>query len=220
MPNYCSNYAVITGRVEGMKEINKKINRLRELERSEIPLVAQQSRSILFETLIGNNKELLEELKGDWYWHNVHHFGTKWDVGTEFVVEQEEDQIILSGDTAWSPPINFYLVLAEKYKLDIEYQASEPGNDFYIAGSIYNKYEENLIHEQNEWEYDEGVYHNDGYCQWLESEFMSGIDFIDRWEIKDEKQAREILEENFAFLDEQEMNECMDEIIEALEEIE
>ena len=220
MPNYCSNYAVITGRVEGMREINKKINRLRELEQSSFPMVKEQSTDRLFATLIGNNEELLEELKGDWYWHHVRHFGTKWDVGTEFVSTQDKDEIVLSGDTAWSPPIPFYIQLAEKYKLNIEYQASEPGNDFYVAGNIYNKYEENLIHEQNEWDYEQGVYHNDGYCQWLESEFMSGQDFIDRWEIKDEKQAREILKGAYSFLDEQEMNECMDEIIDALKEIE
>ena len=204
MPNYCSNYAVITGRVEGMKEINKRINRLRELEKSKSPLVKQRSTNALFETLIGNNKE----------------FGTKGDVCTSFVMEQEDDQIILNGNTAWSPPINFYLELAEKYKLNIEYHASEPDNDFYVVGDIRNKHEEELIHKQKEWEYDEGVYHNYGYCQWLESEFMNGQDFIDMWGITDEKKARETLEENYSFLDEQEMDECMDKIIEALKETE
>lgn len=204
MPNWCFNIATLSGDKEGIKEINRIISDMGDED-------------LLFESLIGNDEKLLAE-KG-WYDHNIERFGTKWDVTTDFVDTADDDEIIFIGSTAWSPPIFFYIELSKKYKVNVSYEAFEPGCDFYGVGSIINN--NGLIEiEESSWDYNEGVYVNEGFHHWMETEFRSGEDFVDCFEIEDEKQGREVLKENFPFLNEQEVDECMDDIIEALKETE
>ena len=83
-----------------------------------------------------------------WYDWNMSRWGTKWDV--KFQVESDERtttnkrKLILSFDTAWSPPINFYEFL-ESQDCKVEAFYAETGCGF--AGH----YSEN---ENSEWELD------------------------------------------------------------------
>jgi hypothetical protein len=65
---------------------------------------------------------------GDWYSWNVNNWGTKWDTGVN-IIDQSDNEIVLSFDTAWSPPIGFYAFLEEMgYEVDAFYY--EPGMCF------------------------------------------------------------------------------------------
>ena len=60
-------------------------------------------------------------------------FGTKW-FDAEWNRESDTDAT-LSGDSAWSPPSEFFRKLSDVYQLTIESEYEEPGCDF---GGYYN----------------------------------------------------------------------------------
>lgn len=46
---------------------------------------------------------------GNWYDYCVNEWGTKWDVGGDgMTAEMENGQLVMSFDSAWSPPVAFY----------------------------------------------------------------------------------------------------------------
>lgn len=75
-------------------------------------------------------KEFLPTPEGeDWYEWNVNHWGTKWDVSDDDVIDIWEDRVSMSFDTAWSPPIEFYAYLTEQgFEVDAKFW--EPGIGF------------------------------------------------------------------------------------------
>jgi hypothetical protein len=69
-----------------------------------------------------------EEEKDNWYFWCIANWGTKWDTGV-FLVEEDEDSVQLSFDTAWGPPVKFYESLEELgYVVNAMY--FEPGMAF------------------------------------------------------------------------------------------
>jgi len=69
-----------------------------------------------------------ESEEGDWYSWNVNNWGTKWDTNVN-IIDQSDNEIVLSFDTAWSPPIGFYAALEEMgFEVDAFYY--EPGMCF------------------------------------------------------------------------------------------
>ena len=95
----------------------------------------------------------------DWYNWRVANWGTKWDVGGEdaCVARYEFNEVVLSFDSAWSPPIAFYEFMKNQ-GFDIRASYFEPGMCFcgdWIDG-MDNYYEEDwrdfpdhLIQEYN-----------------------------------------------------------------------
>jgi len=78
--------------------------------------------------------EFLPNPNGEWSWeHSVNTWGTKWEVEGE--LDTIEDGVILSFDSAWSPPIGLYEKL---YTMGYEVTARyyEPGIAF--AGTYEN----------------------------------------------------------------------------------
>lgn len=78
------------------------------------------------------NKALIEKYGADnWYDYQTTNWGTKWDVRQIFTEAETENEICLSFDTAWAPPIAFYKKLSEDYpKLHIMASYSETGVGF------------------------------------------------------------------------------------------
>jgi hypothetical protein len=70
----------------------------------------------------------MPESESDWYGWNVTNWGTKWDTGVN-IVDQTDTEIVLSFDTAWSPPIAFYMEL-EQMGYEVEAYYYEPGMCF------------------------------------------------------------------------------------------
>ena len=112
MPNWCMNTVTFT------HPHPKEIVRLREAyERDE-----------LFSEFAPNPEGKDSE---NWYSHNTSAWGTKWDTGgtADMIHEQTSSKINLSFDTAWSPPINFYVIM-EDLGWEIEAYYYEPGMAF------------------------------------------------------------------------------------------
>ena len=91
--------------------------------------------------------------KGEWeYSWSVENWGTKWDIkGEEInVIQVDEDRIIISFDTAWSPPIEFYEHL-ESLGYEVVGMYYEPGMAFCgIYSNGFDEYYEygGMTHEE------------------------------------------------------------------------
>lgn len=112
MPNWCMN--TVTFKHEDPKEIT----RLQE---------AFTRDELLSEFAPNPNGKDSE----DWYSHNINQWGTKWDVGGEadMIHEKTENSIMLTFDSAWSPPVRFYEVM-EELGWEIKAYYYEPGMAF------------------------------------------------------------------------------------------
>ena len=112
MPNWCMN--TVTFKNTDPKEIS----RLQEaFERDE-----------LFSEFAPNPNGKDSE---DWYAHNINEWGTKWDTGgtADSIHEQTADMIMVTFDSASSPPISFYEIM-EELGWEVEAYYYEPGMSF------------------------------------------------------------------------------------------
>lgn len=144
MPNWCSNYATIYGSKKQIKKIADIIN--------------ANAEGNLFKSLVGIDPNISKEEydAGGWYNSNCEYWGCKWDVSIqEACIDFEEEEIRMSFDTAWSPPINFYIELTNRFNIYLSAIYEEPGCDF--AGEIDIDEDGNI--DNREYEYLEGIYH-------------------------------------------------------------
>lgn len=87
-------------------------------------------------------------------------YGTKWwDITLERV---DDGELVISGDTAWSPPLELMKKVSKKYKAVVYCEFEEPGCDF--AGE--HKYENGNIIMQKDYSYDEYRYIEDKDSWW------------------------------------------------------
>ena len=144
MPNWCLNNATIThddpAKLDEFVDAYKAGN--------------------LFEHYHPTPKDENGELDEDWWGWRVSNWGTKWDIGgeDEFVDRRDQNTVVLSFDSAWSPPIEFYSFMKSEHGFDIRASYFEPGMCFcgdWIDG-MDNYYEEDwrdfpdhLIQEYN-----------------------------------------------------------------------
>ncbi len=195
MPNWCSNYANITGSKEAIAKIKNAID---SIETGSEPSV--------FKTLVGIHPEVTQEEydNGKWYGANLDHWGTKWDVwksSIDMVYDEGDNvtEVSLLFDTAWSPPLGFYKALGNKYGVSVEATYEEPGCDF--AGKYTIDADGNETDEC--YPYTEGLYRTDF------DHFMH--------EIKDQFEEGEITEESlreaFPFVSEEDMQFIIQEYI-------
>lgn len=118
MANNCYSWAYLTGSKEALDTLEVRLGKA-------IELVSHLWYETFYEVL---NKEVPQESEDT---YDV--FGTRW---FHFDYERDsETTATLSGDSAWSPPLGFFLQLSEVYQLKIESDYCEEGND--IAG-YYN----------------------------------------------------------------------------------
>ncbi len=189
MPNWCSNYITITGEKESIGLLTRILEGIPQEVRCD---------SNVFETLIGREPEIGEEEynKGGWYDSNIGWFGTKWDVSyNECQFQFSEDCIIMSPETAWSPPIGFGVRLHEKYGVNVELQYEEPGCDFCGRTTIENQ---SVVEE--DYGFLEGKYNLDNEAFWYEVE--SDIEYA----MENETPLDDFME-RFDFVSEEDFNE-------------
>jgi hypothetical protein len=151
MPNWCSNEITISGDVTKIVEALESIKNKQE--------------NNVFKTLIDVPQE---EYEKDWYNINIKWFGTKWDVSHEECDPQEFDDecVVLTPNTAWSPPIEFGINLAKKYGVEVDMYYHESGMDF--CGKTYINSDGTYTEE--DYGYMEGLYNFDADYFWVEIE--------------------------------------------------
>lgn len=154
MPNWCNNDLSITGPKKTINIIKDKL--IESKKDDNDPTGIGEVR--IFETLIGSK---MDEANGDWYNHNIERYGTKWDVAmSDAIVSKQRinsniEEITMTFDTAWSPPIAFCTNLSKLYPdVEIRLFYSESGSDF--SGEFIVSKESGV--EDNQFGYYDGLY--------------------------------------------------------------
>ena len=127
MPNWCLNNATITH--DDPAKLNELLDAFKRGELMEhflpTPRDPEDPTKLLgagIPVTIGGN---------DWYNWRVANWGTKWDVGGEDAYYSNNPEgLVLSFDTAWSPPVEFYSFLKDEHGFDIRASYFEPGMEF------------------------------------------------------------------------------------------
>ena len=118
MPNWCLNNATIT------HDDPAKLNELLDAYK----------RGELIEHYRPTPKDENGKLDEEWYDWRVTNWGTKWDVGGEDAFCERmvtaDNTVVLSFDSAWSPPIEFYSFMKREHGFDIRASYFEPGMAF------------------------------------------------------------------------------------------
>lgn len=153
MPNWCNNVVEITHEDPAMLERVRKAFNDGALLNEFIP-VPQELR----DTVSGYvpEQEALEAKQAanrekygysTWYEFCVNEWGTKWDIGADgYPAEDNGVKVVLTFDSAWSPPVNAYEKLVDM-GFEIKAFYHEPGmcyagiwedgnDDFYELGSM------------------------------------------------------------------------------------
>lgn len=194
MPNWCYNHIVVKGEPNDIKKISNIIENLKEEEDE-----------ILFQSLIGLPEGIdIEKYNDDWYDINVNWFGTKWDVGLDFVQEIKEDYILFSGETAWSPPEDFCKELSRLYNVQVEMYFEEPGAGF--CGKCWIDSEANCYEE--DYDYQEGIYRFNGFQSWYERKWKLVSDWlVDELSNEDTPDFQRAIRDNLPFLNDEEVDQ-------------
>lgn len=161
MPNWCNNYATVYGSKDEIKKI--------------ADILDANPNGYLFESLVGIDPTVSREEydEGKWYDSNCEYWGCKWDVSIRSAcIDVNDEEITLSFETPWSPPLNFFQEMAKKYNVVINVLYDEPGNDF--AGEADIDREGNI--DNREYEYLEGLYHRGDDIFW--DEVRSQLDYM------------------------------------------
>jgi len=114
MANNCYNHATVYGKKEVLDEIEEKFNKYTDYD---------------YLVLWGDmvlNKEVERNIKDDYYYYD-----TRW---WDFDIQRYDDSMMISGDSAWGPPLKLLQELTEVYDVVVEGSYDEPGMD--IAGEF------------------------------------------------------------------------------------
>jgi len=208
MPNWCYNSISIEGEPQKMKSLIEVINIFQKQEGEE--------RMGLMRCLIGlpPDVKMSDYNNQGWYETNIAWFGTKWDFHNDndinIDISEDNTQVVIGVSSAWSPPINAFQGVAEKYGVKVEMYYEEPGADF-CGKTHFNS--DGTLELQNDYEYQEGVYHIDGYNEWYEREFACNLEYIAE-EIQDDTEPNfmSVIKENYPFLKQEEVEECANDL--------
>lgn len=143
MPNWCENTLIISGNEELMQ---KFYNENRDEERTDLS----------FEKAVPIDDD------ENWYELHIENWGTKWDACEVLY----DDDGIYDFETAWSPPIDWFRVVVQKYpELHFELRYSEQGMNF--SGYMMAHFGE--IYDEHNGDY--GEYNGKIYCGYCETGF-------------------------------------------------
>jgi hypothetical protein len=165
MPNWCANNVTIAhddaAKLDELADAYKR----GELMEHYLPTPRDPDDPT---KLLGEGKPILsfggmlsKQGGSDWYSWRVNNWGTKWDVGGEdaFLDRPDSNTVVLSFDSAWSPPIEFYSFMKDECGFDIRASYFEPGMGFcgdwidgmdnYYEVSDWREFPDHLIQEYN-----------------------------------------------------------------------
>jgi len=116
MPNWCSNTLCIQfGNKSELKKIKKLL--LNKENVVDFSIAAPQPENLYQGGLsLQKEEELKEQGIPDWYNWNINNWGTKWNACNSFSVEEDDEEIKVCFDTAWSPPEKWFYAFCDKLK--------------------------------------------------------------------------------------------------------
>jgi len=197
MPNWCYNNIEILADSKTIKRMSAMLD-----------AASNKKKDNFFESLIGvDENETPESLEnGGWYNHNIERYGTKWDISYDDIVV-DGDSMTLNTESAWSPPIEGMRILSTMYDVSVQMYYEEPGADYCGRATIQS----GNVHEED-YDYQEGIYQFEGFNEWFDREFInSGLEYIVD-DIEEGDDLVELIKDNYHFLKESEIMECVDEL--------
>jgi|688.fasta_scaffold11563_6 hypothetical protein len=167
MPNWCNNYIKISGDESTIRTLTSVIKSLKSSDDNG-------PSDDVFKSLIGLPQHMSDgDYKEKWYDTNIEWFGTKWDISyEEHMFTFNKDEITLSCETAWSPPIPFLENLCKMYKVNAYLFYSEGGVGF-AGESTFNWVNGELEVYDDECGYLEGIYKYSNEEFWSEVEYRA-----------------------------------------------
>jgi hypothetical protein len=136
MPNWCNNTLIVEGNVEDLQ----KIKSLLINDKGEFSFnCAVPQPDNLYQDSLSSDKEMELNAKGipNWYNWTKSYWGTKWDACYSDVDVDDDNEIRINFQTAWSPPSDWlygFFKKLEGIEVSVQLLYDEPGMDF--AGSI------------------------------------------------------------------------------------
>ena len=156
MPNWCSNSLEIRASKEDLEAIKKQVSKSyihkgftlkfdTELEEWKRVWHEEDTGELVFsfQNIIPMPDEKNKD--EDWYQWRLDNWDTKWDSSEAFLNERD-NSLIYTFDTAWSPPMNVYFELSKQYpQATLMVSYDEPGMSFYGMHIIRNGEELSVI---------------------------------------------------------------------------
>jgi len=143
MPNWCGNTLKVIGDEKDLKKFTKKIKPKNFLS-SFIPIPKELENTTSPRKGKKDLNLILKYKTDNWYdWCRIN-WGTKWDFEVEIDGDPEFNEIIISFDSAWSPPIEGLKNISKMYPNIIFFiNYDEPGMGFKGLARIQNGTEKN-----------------------------------------------------------------------------
>ena len=144
MANNCWNYAVLSGGKAALDEIQERFSKY-----DDTNYFTEFGDLVLKKEMRNNYSEMTHE--------ECYQYGTKW---WQFEMDRSDDNtLIISGDSAWSPPLTLLEEMSSVYKVTIEGEYNECGMDFGgffkasdgILSDNYMSYFEYQLETDREW---------------------------------------------------------------------
>ena len=149
MPNYCWNYVTITGNKKELDKIYRKFDKYQECN-----YFTAFGDFILGKGKIDDDLEAIKARYGDDF-DTVYVYGTRW---WEFELNMENEvndaYLVISGDSAWSPPIELIRSVCKHFKVCAHIEYEESGCDF--AGETFIEEDGSMddrCYSYGEWRY-------------------------------------------------------------------
>lgn len=164
MANYCNNWISFVGNKTSLKRLEKK---LKTYDKSEY--FTEWCEYVIGKGKLDGGKGFKSKYGTEF---NVYYmYGTKW---FDFSIEEEDDNLRIYGNSAWSPPIKFVEEVCKKFKLKAEMDYEEGGCDF--GGRT--TFDEDGIIERKDYSYDHWRYidNHDGWADDLYYNFTDDIE--------------------------------------------
>lgn len=152
MPNWCSNYLVVSGesselerfldstgdkdKLDSPFHLMKLYPTPTELKETTSGFFVDEEKQKSLEAQQEKNKQKYGSK--DWYDWNIKNWGTKWEVEM-LCSSQTDEQLVFTFDSAWSPPCELLDKVAKMFpKLRFVLSYEELGNGFIGANSWHN----------------------------------------------------------------------------------
>lgn len=114
MANHCYNYARVTGAKDSLDRIEAAIKKA----------LSGDVNHLWWESF----KKVFDGIDVEWGDDTYDEFGSKWfDADME---RESDNDLIISGDSAWSPVSAFFLKLSKYFNVEVESEYEESGCDF------------------------------------------------------------------------------------------
>ena len=174
MANHCYNYVSFQGENKALRELQKKLDKY-----DECKYFQEFGNYVLGLAEVGDETWKTDEKQ------HYYDYGTKW---WDFEIQERDfhydTDMYVSGDSAWSPPVELVAQICIKYKLTAEMEYEEGGVDF--AGIVEFNHEGIVSH-------DEMTYHEYRYKDDVGS-WIDNLSF--NYEGADKEEWENLLEEH------------------------